>query len=59
METGSMLIGTTIELRPITREDAPLITGWYNDPEFLGEFFNHSTRTEDMVRDRVEQKSRS
>lgn len=50
-----MLIGTTIELRPTTREDAPLITGWYNDPEFLGEFFNHSTRTEDMVRERVEQ----
>lgn len=50
-----MLIGATIELRPTTREDAPLMTAWYNDPEFLGEFFNHTTRAEDMVRDRIEQ----
>ena len=50
-----MLIGTTIALRPTTRDDAELMTAWYNDPAFLGEFYNHWPRTVDMVRDRVEQ----
>lgn len=50
-----MLIGATISLRPTTRDDAELLTAWYNDPEFLGEFYNHSPRSVDMVRDRVEQ----
>lgn len=50
-----MLIGTAIELRPVVRDDARLITDWYNDPAFLGEFFNHAPRAEEIVRDRIEQ----
>jgi len=50
-----MLIGAEIALRPTTRDDAELLTAWYNDPAFLGEFYNHWPRTVDMVRDRVEQ----
>jgi RimJ/RimL family protein N-acetyltransferase len=50
-----MLIGTNLELRPTTRDDAPLLASWYNNPAFLGEFFNHWPRTEDMIRERVEQ----
>jgi RimJ/RimL family protein N-acetyltransferase len=54
-ERETMLIGATIALRPTTRDDAELMTAWYNDPEFLGEHFNHWPRTVDMIRDRVEQ----
>ncbi|MEZ4624319.1 MAG: GNAT family N-acetyltransferase [Thermomicrobiales bacterium] len=50
-----MLIGADISLRPTTREDAELLTGWYNDPEFLGEYYNHWPRTVDMIRNRVEE----
>jgi len=50
-----MLIGSNLYLRPTTREDADLLANWYNDPEFLGEFFNHWPRTVDMIRERVEQ----
>lgn len=50
-----MLIGAEIALRPITRDDAELLAGWYNDPAFLGEFFNHWPRTAEMIRNRVEE----
>ena len=50
-----MLTGTNIYLRPTTRDDAELLTGWYNDPEYLGEHFNLWPRTVDMIQSRVEE----
>jgi ribosomal-protein-alanine N-acetyltransferase len=35
-----MLIGKNVSLRPPRIEEAQLIADWYNDPEYLGEFFN-------------------
>jgi ribosomal-protein-alanine N-acetyltransferase len=35
-----VLIGKNIWLKPITVEDARLLADWFNDPEYLGEFFN-------------------
>src|SRR5215217_2666432 len=35
-----MLIGEMLDLRPVTAADAKLLTEWFNDPEYLGPFFN-------------------
>lgn len=35
-----MLIGTNIRLRPITVDDAQRLADWYNDPEYLGAYYN-------------------
>lgn len=50
-----MLIGSNLYLRPTTGEDAELLAEWYNDPAFLGEFFNHWPRAVGAIRDRIEQ----
>ncbi len=52
-----MLTGARIALRPTTADDAELITGWYNDPEFLGRFFNHWPRAVEAVRTRIAERS--
>jgi len=33
-----LLEGKTVNLRIMEKEDVPLFTDWYNNPEFLGEF---------------------
>jgi [ribosomal protein S5]-alanine N-acetyltransferase len=44
-----MLIGKTIALRPATPDDAPLMADWFSDPTYLGEFFNLSPHTRQMM----------
>ena len=41
-----MLIGETLDLRPVTVGDAKLLTEWFNDPEYLGPFFNVNPHSE-------------
>jgi len=49
-----MLIGNEIALRPVCPDDAEMLTGWYNDPEFMGAFYNHWPRSKAMVLERIE-----
>lgn len=35
-----MLIGRSIQLKPIEPADGPLLAQWFSDPDYLGEFFN-------------------
>jgi RimJ/RimL family protein N-acetyltransferase len=44
-----MLIGTTISLKPVTSDDAQLVAEWFSDPAYLGEFFNITPRTRQMI----------
>jgi RimJ/RimL family protein N-acetyltransferase len=44
-----MLIGKTIALKPVTSDDAQLIADWFSDPAYLGEFFNISPQTRQMM----------
>ncbi len=37
-----MLKGKLVNLRAVEKEDLSLLTEWYNDPEFLGEFWDFS-----------------
>ena len=41
-----MLIGEMLDLRPVTAADAKLLTEWFNDPEYLGPFFNVTPHSE-------------
>ena len=40
-----MLIGKNISLRPITFADQKLLLDWFNDPDFMGRYDNHWTRS--------------
>jgi hypothetical protein len=31
-----------------------MLTGWYNEPEFMGAFYNHWPRSKEMVLERIE-----
>jgi ribosomal-protein-alanine N-acetyltransferase len=44
-----MLIGKTIALKPVTPDDAQLMAEWYSDPAYMGEFFNVSPQTRQMM----------
>ena len=44
-----MLIGEMLDLRPVTAADAKLLTEWFNDPEYLGPFFNVTPHSEAEV----------
>jgi RimJ/RimL family protein N-acetyltransferase len=33
-------LGKNIELKPLTEGDYPLVHGWFNQPDFMGNFFN-------------------
>jgi RimJ/RimL family protein N-acetyltransferase len=44
-----MLIGKTISLKPVTPDDAQLVAEWFSDPAYLGEFYNISPRTRQMI----------
>ena len=43
-----MLIGKNILLRQQTLADQNQLTDWYNDPDYMGPFFNHWPTTLDM-----------
>ena len=49
-----MLIGAEIALRPVCRDDAEMLTGWYNEPEFMGAFYNLWPRSKEMVLERID-----
>jgi RimJ/RimL family protein N-acetyltransferase len=40
-----MPLGKHVALRPATPEDAQLLAGWYNDPGFVGPYFNFHLTT--------------
>jgi ribosomal-protein-alanine N-acetyltransferase len=46
---AQMLIGKTIALKPATPDDAQLVADWFSDPAYLGEFFNISPHTRQMM----------
>ncbi len=48
MEKDRTVIGEKVILRPITREDTPLIVKWRNDPAVKKNFIFRETFTEEM-----------
>ena len=48
-----MMIGRNVALRPVAPDDAQLLTDWYNDPTFLGRYFNHATHTRQFWEQRI------
>jgi RimJ/RimL family protein N-acetyltransferase len=52
------LIGPTVYLRPLEREDAPVVQAWINDPEVTRTLRMHrpvSLRAEETILDRISQ----
>jgi RimJ/RimL family protein N-acetyltransferase len=41
----SLLEGKTVNLRIAEKEDLPLVTKWYNDPDFNGQYFSPLQRS--------------
>ncbi len=48
-----MLIGERIALRVATKSDADMLLGWYNDPEYWGEFYNIWPTSIEAVEERI------
>jgi [ribosomal protein S5]-alanine N-acetyltransferase len=48
-----MMIGQNVALRPVAPDDAPVLTNWYNDPAFMGRYFNHATHTRQFWEQRI------
>jgi hypothetical protein len=49
-----MLIGNEIALRPVCRDDAEMLTGWFNEPELMSAFYNHWPCSKEMVLERID-----
>lgn len=48
-----MLIGERISLRVATKSDAEMLLGWYNIPEYWGDFYNVWPTSIEAVEERI------
>jgi RimJ/RimL family protein N-acetyltransferase len=50
-----VLIGEKISLKPAQPEDYQLFADWWSDPKYLGNFYNITPRTPQMVQHLIEE----
>ena len=54
-----MLIGKNITLKTVRAEDFELISEWWSDPDYMGDFYNVWPQTPEGVKESMEEKNES